>query len=79
MPVEWLPELVIGILFVVIYFMVEFIVIVMNTFSAYTGMTHFMVGLTLMVWGADNLETLNLAVSISKGKEEIGLVAVFSC
>lgn len=67
LPTERLPELAIAALFAVIYFMVEFIVLVMNTFSAYTGMSHFMVGLTFMVWGSDNMEMLNLAVAISKG------------
>ena len=58
--------------------MVEFIVMVMLVFSAYTGFSHFIVGLTLMVWGASNLEMLNLAAAISKGQEEMGLIAVFS-
>ena len=51
--------------------MVEFIVTVMNVLSAYTGISHFMVGLTLMVWGSDNMEMLNLAIAIGKGEEEI--------
>ena len=79
LPVETFPELAIVLIFLVIYFMVEFIVMVMNVFSAYSGISHFMVGLTLMVWGSDNMEMLNLAVAISKGQEEIGLIAVISC
>ena len=59
--------------------MVEFIVTVMNVFSAYTGMSHFMVGLTLMVWGSDNMEMLNLAIAIGKGEEEMATIAVLSC
>lgn len=79
MPVASLPELAIALVLIIIYFMVEFIVICMNTFSAYTGVSHFMVGLTLMVWGSDNMEMLNYAVALSKGQEEIGLTAVFVC
>jgi hypothetical protein len=67
------------IIFLVIYLMVEFIVCVMNVVSAYTGMSHFMVGLTLMVWGSDNMEMLNLALAISKGEEEMATIAVLSC
>lgn len=66
-------------IFGVIYFMVEFIIIVMNVFSIYTGMSHFMVGLTLMVWGSDNMEMLSLAIAITKGEEEMATLAVVSC
>ena len=66
-------------IFLVIYLMVEFIVLIMNVFSAYTGMSHFMVGLTLMVWGSDNMEMLNLAIAIGKGEEEMATIAVLSC
>ena len=59
--------------------MVEFIVLVMKLFSAYTGMSYLMVGLTLMVWGSDNMEMLNLAISIGKGEEEMSTIAVLSC
>lgn len=66
-------------IFLVIYFMVEFIIIVMNVFSVYSGLSHFMVGVTLMVWGSDNMEMLNLAIAISKGEEEMATIAVLSC
>lgn len=66
-------------IFGVIYFMVEFIIIVMNVFSIYTGMSHFMVGVTLMVWGSDNMEMLSLAIAITKGEEEMATLAVVSC
>ena len=56
--------------------MVEFIVTVMNVLSAYTGISHFMVGLTLMVWGSDNMEMLNLAIAIGKGEEEMATIAI---
>lgn len=59
--------------------MVEFIVTVMNVFSAYSGMSHLMVGLTLMVWGSDNMEMLNLTFAIGKGEEEMAMIAVLSC
>lgn len=66
-------------IFLAIYLMVEYIVLIMNVFSAYTGMSHFMVGLTLMVWGSDNMEMLNLAIGIGKGEEEMATIAVLSC
>jgi Ca2+/Na+ antiporter len=59
--------------------MVEFIILCMNVFSAYTGMSHFMVGLTLMVWGSDNMEMLNLAIAMGKGEEEMATIAVLAC
>ena len=79
LPVDSVPELAIVLVFICIFFMVEFIVMVMNVFSAYTGISHFIVGITLMVWGSDNMEMLNLAVSTAKGYEELGLTAVLSC
>lgn len=62
-----------------IYFMVEFIVTVMNVFSVYTELSHFFVGITLMVWGSDTLELLNMAIAIKNNEEELGLISVVSC
>lgn len=73
------PIVAVILIFIVIFLMVEFIVTVMNVFSAYTGMSHFMVGLTLMVWGSDNMEMLNLAIAMGKGEEEMATIAVLSC
>lgn len=64
MPVQKLPELTLVLIFIIIYFMVEFILTVLNVFSVYTGLSHFLVGLTLLVWGSDNLEMLNMAVAM---------------
>lgn len=79
LPVKRFPEVAVVLIFLIIYIMIEFIVTVMNVFSAYTGLSHFMVGMTLMVWGSDNMEMLNLAIAISKGEEEMALIAVLSC
>lgn len=79
LPVKTYPIVAVILIFVVIFLMVEFIVTVMNVFSAYTGMSHFMVGLTLMVWGSDNMEMLNLAIAMGKGEEEMATIAVLSC
>lgn len=79
MPYEEWPIVSTLMIFLVIYFMVEFIIIVMNVFSVYSGLSHFMVGVTLMVWGSDNMEMLNLAIAISKGEEEMATIAVLSC
>lgn len=67
LPIGSQPELALIMIFVVIYFMVEFILMVFTVFSVYTGISPFVVSLTLMVWGSDNMEMLNLAVAISKG------------
>jgi Ca2+/Na+ antiporter len=66
-------------LFVVVYFMVEFIVEVLNVFCVQTEISHFVVGLTLMVWGSDNMETISLAISMGRGEEELATIAVLSC
>ena len=66
-------------IFIIIYFMVEYIVEVMNLLCAFTGLSQVIVGLTLMVWGSDNMEMLSLAIAISKGVEEMALIAVLSC
>jgi hypothetical protein len=60
LPVRTCPEIAVLIIFFIIF-------MVMNVFSAYSGISHFMVGISLMVWGADNMEMLNLAVAINKG------------
>ena len=59
--------------------MCEFILTVMNVFSVYTGLSHFLVGLTLMVWGSDNLELLNMAISVKNKEEQIALSAILCC
>ena len=79
MPYKNYPIIAVIFIFFVIFLMVEFIVLVMKVFSAYTGMSYLMVGLTLMVWGSDNMEMLNLAISIGKGEEEMSTIAVLSC
>lgn len=66
-------------LFFVMYLMCEFILEVMNVFCVYTGASHFLVGLTLMVWGSDNMEMLSLAIAIGRGEEEMATIAVLSC
>ena len=53
MPINAAPELALAFVFVLIYLLSEFVLTVFNVFSIYTGLSHFMVGLTLMVWGSD--------------------------
>ena len=79
LPLQTWPILTVCLLFVVIYLMVDFILLVMNVFTAYTGISHLLVGLTFMVWGSDNMEMLNLAIAIGKGEEEMAMNAVMSC
>lgn len=64
MPTKVLPELSLVLIFFFVYIMCEFILTVFNVFSVYTGLSHFLVGLTLMVWGSDNLEMINMAISM---------------
>ena len=52
--------------FFIIYVICEFIVTIMNVLSVYTNMSHFLVGLTLMVWGSDVLELFNMIISTEK-------------
>ena len=79
LPYKKYPIVAVILIFIVIFLMVEFIILCMNVFSAYTGMSHFMVGLTLMVWGSDNMEMLNLAIAMGKGEEEMATIAVLAC
>ena len=79
LPYKNWPVITVAFLFIVTYYMVEFIVTVLNVFSAYTGMSHFIVGLTLMVWGSDTMEMLSLAIAIGIGEEEMATIAVLSC
>lgn len=64
MPVNKCPEIALAFFFVIIYFLCEFTLTVFNVFSVYTGLSHFLVGLTLMVWGSDNLELINMTISV---------------
>ena len=79
LPYKNWPVITVAFLFIVTYYMVEFIVTVLNVFSAYTGMSHFIVGMTLMVWGSDTMEMLSLAIAIGIGEEEMATIAVLSC
>ena len=64
MPVTSVPELALVLIFIIVYAMCEFILTVFNVFSVYTGLGHFLVGLTLMVWGSDNLELVNMGIAM---------------
>lgn len=79
LPVKRLPELAFLMIFVLIYFMCEFILTVFNVFSVYTGLSHFFVGLTLMVWGSDNLELINFTIAMKNKQLELGLSSVLTC
>ena len=79
MPVKKLPEVALALFFVCIYFLCEFILTVFNVFTIYTGLSHFLVGLTLMVWGSDNLELINMAIATKNGQVELGITSVMSC
>lgn len=79
LPVERLPELALLLVFVMIYLICEFIVTIMNVFSVYSNLSHFLVGLTLMVWGSDILELFNMIIAVQKGQLEMGLTAVLAC
>ena len=67
MPTTVLPELALILVFFFVYVMCEFILTVFNVFSVYTGLSHFLVGLTLMVWGSDNLELINVIIAMKNG------------
>ena len=79
MPVQRLPELALVMVFVLIYFLCEFILTVFNVFSVYTGLSHFLVGLTLMVWGSDSLELINMCIAVKNNQVELGFTSVMSC
>ena len=64
MPVTAMPEIALLLIFFIVYLMCEFILTVFNVFSVYTGISHFLVGLTLMVWGSNNLEMVNMAIAM---------------
>lgn len=79
MPTTVLPELALILVFFFVYVMCEFILTVFNVFSVYTGLSHFLIGLTLMVWGSDNLEMINMAISMKNQNLELGLTSVLAC
>lgn len=65
LPVKRFPIIAVIILFTLIFFMVEFVILVMNYFCLLTGLSHMIAGLTIMVWGTDNIEMINLAISMA--------------
>ena len=79
LPVKVFPELALLLVFALIYFLCEFILTVFNVFSVYTGLSHFLVGLTLMVWGSDSLELVNMAIAVKNKQVELGMTSVMSC
>ena len=78
MPVQRFPELSLIIIFGLIYFLCEFILTVFNVFAVYTGLSHLLVGLTLMVWGSDSLELINMAIAVKNRQVELGMISVMS-
>jgi len=64
MPVNRLPELALVFVFGLVYLLCEFILTVFNVFAVYSELSHFLVGLTLMVWGSDCLEVINMIIAI---------------
>jgi len=79
MPVKSFPIIALIAVVLLVYFMCEFILTVFNVFSVYSGVSHFFVGLTLMVWGSDNLELINYAIAVKNKQLEMGLSFVFAC
>ena len=79
MPVNSYPIVALLMVVAVVYFMCEFILTVFNVFSVYTGISHFFVGLTIMVWGSDNLELINWAIAMKNNQLELGMSSVLSC
>ena len=79
MPVTKMPEVALLLIFFIVYVMCEFILTVFNVFSVYTGLSHFLVGLTLMVWGSDNLEMVNMAIAMKNQDLELGMTAILAC
>ena len=79
MPVKNAPIVAIAVVILLVYIMCEFILSVFNVFAAYTGLSHFFVGLTLMVWGSDVLEMINFTISLKNKQLELGMTSVLSC
>jgi Ca2+/Na+ antiporter len=79
LPVTKLPELTLVLVFFIIYVICEFIVTIMNVLSVYTNMSHFLVGLTLMVWGSDVLELFNMIIATKKKQLELGMTSILAC
>ena len=77
-PVKTYPEVALLVFFVATYFMCEFILTVFSVFSAYTGLSHLLVGLTMMVWGSDNLELINVIIAMKNGMLELGMTSVMT-
>lgn len=79
MPVKSAPILCLILVIFLVYIMCEFVLDVFNVLSAYTGLSHFFVGLTFMVWGSDMLELINFMVSMKNKQLELGMTSVLSC
>lgn len=79
MPINALPEFALLLVFGFVYFLCEFVLTVFNVFAVYTGLSHFLVGLTLMVWGSDCLELINMIICVKNDQVEMGLTSVMSC
>ena len=77
-PVKKVPEIALLVFFVATYFMCEFILTVFSVFSAYSGLSQLLVGLTLMVWGNDNLELINIIIAMKNGLLELGMTSVMT-
>ena len=79
MTVKQAPTVAVILVVLVVYIMSEFVLAVFNVLSVYTGISHFFIGLTLMVWGSSVLELINFSIAMKNKQLELGFSSVLSC
>jgi len=56
----------------------DFILTVVSVLSTYTQLSHILIGLTLIAWGSQPIELINLIIASKKGELQMGLTSVLS-
>jgi hypothetical protein len=56
LPVKAIPELAIGMIIVIVFYMTRYILFVIDSFCAFAGLSFILVGTTMTVWCLDNLK-----------------------
>ena len=78
LPMNLLPELCFLAIVFIFFMSMDFILTVVSVLSIYTSLSHILIALTIISWGACPIELINLIIATKKNELQIGLTAILS-
>jgi Ca2+/Na+ antiporter len=76
LPLETLPELAFVALLCLFFLSTDFLLTVVAVLSVYTRLSHLLIALTVIAWGASPIELINLTVAARKKELQLGITSV---